>query len=396
MSIPSSILSLTNQAEALSARLERWANINSGSDNIAGLERMAGELEAGLRELTSDITRVPLAPDGRVALIARCRPDAPRRVLCSGHYDTVYPVDSAFQSCTRIDERTLRGPGVSDMKGGIVVMLAALAAFEQTAEASALGWEIVLTPDEEIGSAASRPVLEAAARRAQLGLLFEPARENGDIVQSRKGTGIFTLTCHGRAAHAGRDPGAGRNAIVALAEYLLAVQRVPEELPGLMLNLGRIRGGGTVNVVPDFAEAELNARSTTAADAQALVERLHALARPINAREGYRLEIGGQFNRPPMESTPLAAELFEMLQAIGRDLGLAPFSWAHVGGGSDGNLLQAAGLPCLDGLGAVGGNLHSADEYVLLPSLVERAQLAAALLHRLDRGEVAAFQLGAE
>jgi glutamate carboxypeptidase len=389
MPIPGSILSLTSEARALRERLERWANINSGSDHLAGLQQMAGALEAALRELTPDVTRVTVAPDGRAALIARRRPEAARRVLCSGHYDTVYPAGSPFQACTLRNEQTLCGPGVSDMKGGIVVMLAALKAFEQTSDAAALGWEIVLSPDEEIGSTASRPLLEAAARRAHLGLLFEPARENGDIVKSRKGTGIFTIACHGRAAHAGRDPGAGRNAIVALAEYLLAVNQLPSELPGVMLNIGRISGGGTVNVVPDFAEAEINARSTSAGDAARFVERLHELAATINAREGYRLEVGGQFNRPPMECTPVAERVFDVLQAAGRELNLAPFSWAHVGGGSDGNLLQAAGLPCVDGLGAVGGNLHSPNEYIHLPSLVERAQLGALLLHRLASGAVA-------
>src|SRR6185503_2042905 len=132
------------------------------------------------------------------------------------------------------------------------VMLAALQQFERSSHAAELGYEILLTPDEETGSVASRPVLEAAAAtgRFAFALVFEPARANGDLVKSRKGTGIFTLTCHGRAAHAGRDPGAGRNAILALAEYLPRVDGLNRELPGVMLNIGSIRGGGAVNIVP--------------------------------------------------------------------------------------------------------------------------------------------------
>jgi glutamate carboxypeptidase len=387
MSIPQAIAKLPLQSGALETRLIEWAEINSGSGHPAGLARMADRLETALRSLTPAVRRLPVGPDGaRHVLEARLRPEAPHQILCSGHYDTVYEPDSPFQNCRRLDAGRLQGPGVADMKGGLVVLLAALNAFEQTPAAAALGFTILLTPDEEIGSAASRALLEAAAPHHQLGLIFEPARESGDIVHSRKGTGIFRIACHGRAAHAGRAPETGRNAILALAEYLLALKSLPEELPGLMLNVGRIHGGGTVNVVPDFAEAELNARSASTTTAEAFARRLHELAAPWNHRDGYRFEITGQFNRPAMEGTPQAEALFPPLQTCATDLGLPPFDWVHVGGGSDGNLLQAAGLPCLDGLGAIGGALHSPDEYIELPSLTQRAQLSALFLHRLADG----------
>ena len=386
--VPPAIAALPRKEAELQQRLEHWCNINSGSTHLAGLANMADVLESALRTLADDVQRVPVADDGRVALVARRRPGLQRRVLCSGHYDTVYGAASPFQRCTRLDAQTLQGPGVADMKGGLVVLLAALAAHEASAPADDLGWDVILTPDEETGSAASRPLLEAAARRCQLGLIFEPARENGSMILSRKGTGIFTVTCQGRAAHAGRDPGAGRNAILALAEYLVAIQALPAQLTDVMLNVGRIQGGGTVNIVPDFAEAELNARSSTAAAADAFVAGLHRLAEPINAREGYRLRIAGQFNRGPMEDTPVAARLRPSITTAAADLSLPPISWEHVSGGSDGNLLQAAGLPCLDGLGVIGGRLHSSEEYVSLPSLVERSQLAALLLHRLASGTI--------
>jgi glutamate carboxypeptidase len=334
------------------------------------------------------VETVPLT-GGAAALRVTVRPDAPRQILCSGHFDTVYGATHPFQSCTLVDADMLRGPGVADMKGGIVLMLAALREFERSPLASRLGYEVLLTPDEETGSVASRPVIEAAARSGKFAfaLVFEPARANGDLVKSRKGTGIFTITCHGRAAHAGRDPKAGRNAILALAEVLPQVHDLNEELDGVMINIGSIRGGGTVNIVPDFASAEVNIRITLSRDRETVLARLRQLATAINSRDGYRLEISGQFNRLPKEVTPFEEQLFAQWQACGRELGLN-FSWQHVGGGSDGNLLSAAGLPNLDGIGPVGDHLHSPEECVNLPSLVQRAELAARFLTRLAAGEI--------
>lgn len=369
---------------ALRDQLIAWAEINSGSDHIAGLERMRATLAAEFDTLPGASTEhVPLAGTEARVLRVSVRPNAERQMLLSGHYDTVYGASHAFQRCTLLEADTLRGPGVADMKGGLVVMLAALRAFEATPEAARVGYEILLTPDEETGSVASRPVIEAAARtgRFAFALVFEPARANGDLVKSRKGTGIFTIACHGRAAHAGRDPESGRNAILALAEYLPGVDRLNRELEGVMLNIGTIRGGGAVNIVPDFAEALVNARITRTEDGERLLRRLHEMAAAINAREGFRLEIAGRFNRPPKEVTRREEELFAVWQQCGRETGVN-FSWQHVAGGSDGNLLSAAGLANLDGLGPVGDHLHSPNESVRLSSLTERAKIAASFLRK--------------
>lgn len=376
-------------ASALRDLLVTWANLNSGSSHLAGLARMRAALAEAFATIPeSEVNEIPLAGTEACALRVRQRPGAPVQLLLSGHYDTVYGADHPFQHCTQLDADTLRGPGVADMKGGIVVMLAALREFERSAGRHRVGWEVLLTPDEETGSVASRAIIEAAAPRFQFALIFEPARENGDLVESRKGTGIFTATCRGRAAHAGRAATEGRNAIVALAEFLVAASLIPEDLPGVLLNVGAVQGGGAVNIVPDFAQAEMNIRITHAADAPAVLQRLEALAAPINAREGFRLELAGQFNRLPLESSPLSTAMFAAWRACSREVGVAPFSWTHVGGGSDGNLLAAAGLPCLDGLGPIGGHLHSAQEYVVLSSLAGRAKVAARFLAKLSTGEV--------
>lgn len=386
MSLPAAITSLPKRADELRDLLIKWCNQNSGSDHPAGLAAMLRLLRVEFDRL--DRTEaVSLAGTTAQALRLRVRPEAPVQLLCSGHYDTVYGAAHPFQQCTLLAPDKLRGPGTADMKGGLVVMLAALQAFEKTPHASRVGYEVLLGPDEETGSQSYAPLLEAAAKRHRLGLVFEPARANGDLVKSRKGTGIFTLTCHGRAAHAGRAPGEGRNAILALCDILPRAEALTRELPGVMVNVGSIQGGGAANIVPDRAEAVINARVTHAGDDATFLRRLHEICLPWHAREGYRIEIGGGFNRGPKEENAVETALFREWQRSGRELGLA-FDWQHVGGGSDGNLLSAAGLPNLDGLGCVGDHLHSPEEFCSLPSLTARAQVAALFLHRVAAGEI--------
>lgn len=381
---------MTLNLPPLRDQLIRWANQNSGSDHLAGLAAMLGLLEADFTALPGvKAERVACLNTPAQALRVRFRPEAPRQVLLSGHYDTVYGVNNPFQRCELVDERTLRGPGVTDMKGGLVVMLAALQAYLAGNPLPTLGFEVLITPDEETGSFGSAALFTAAAKRHQLGLVFEPGRMTGNLVQSRKGTGNFAATCHGRAGHAGKSPSDARNAIAALAEFLVAAHRIHAELPGVLLNIGRISGGGeATNVVPDFAQALLDIRITRVADRAAVLARLDELAAPINTREGLRLEITGNFNRPPKECGPVEEAAFAAYQQCGQELSLAPFSWVHAGGGSDGNLLSAAGLPNLDGLGVIGDHLHSDREYCVLPSLVERANLCALFLRKLAEGKI--------
>lgn len=390
MTVPASIRQLSTRATALRDLLIRWCDQNSGSDHPAGLAGMLALLHEAFQGLPDAVVdRVALNGTTARALRVRVRPQAPLQILLSGHYDTVYGADHPFRQCTLVPPDLLRGPGTADMKGGLVVMLAALEAFAPTPHADRLGYEILLSPDEEIGSQGTRPLLLEAASRHRFALVFEPARANGDLVKSRKGTGIVTLTVHGRAAHAGRDPGAGRNAILALCELLPPIDRLSGALPGVMVNVGRIAGGGAVNIVPELACAEINFRVTRPGEDEAVQRRLRELAAPLNARDGYRVEISGGFNRGPKVETPFECALFGAWQQCGAEFG-ETFGWQHVGGGSDGNILSAAGLPNLDGLGVVGDHLHSSEEFCHLPSLVTRAQIAALFLHRLAAGEIPA------
>ena len=186
---------MTLELPPLRDRLIRWANQNSGSDHLAGLAAMLALLEADFSALPGVKTeRVPCANTSAQALRVRYRPEAPQQVLLSGHYDTVYGADNPFQRCELVDEHTLRGPGVTDMKGGLVVMHAALGSYLSSSPPPSLGFEVLLTPDEEIGSFGSAALFAEAAPRHRLGLVFEPARLNGNLVQSRKGTGNFTVS----------------------------------------------------------------------------------------------------------------------------------------------------------------------------------------------------------
>jgi glutamate carboxypeptidase len=384
-----SIATLPSRDSELRTLLLEWSAINSGSDHPAGLDRMRGALRSAFTAaFPSALVEEPALPSSPArAFRVILRPEAPFRVLLNGHYDTVYDAAHPFQTPRLLDVDTLNGPGTADMKGGIVVLLAALQAFEQTASANRIGIEVLLTPDEEIGSRASLAELERSARRCRFGLVFEPARAGGEIVRSRKGTGSITVTSRGRAAH-GALPDQGRNAIAALSEFLVGVHRLPAEMPGMLLNIGAIRGGGVINIVPDLAVAELHARIARVDQKDALLARLADLAAPINSREGHHLRIEASFDRPPKECGPAEQAAFAALNDCAADLGLPPIGWVDTGGGSDGNLLSAAGLPNLDGLGPVGDHLHSEREYVHLPSLVTRAQVSALLLQRLAAGDV--------
>ncbi len=389
-SIPPAIARLPDRTPQLAALLLRWAEINSGSGHRAGLDRMRAALREEFAAFAGAHVEELPCPGTADALLVRVRPEAPVRLLFSGHFDTVYEADDPFQHCTWLDAERVNGPGVTDMKGGLVTMLAALQAFESTPHAAKLGWEVLLTPDEETGSHGSRPHFVAAAKRNHFAFVFEPTRPNGDIVHSRKGTGGLIARCHGRAGHAAKVPSDGRNAILALAEFLQAASRLPEELPGVLVNVANIRGGGpATNVVPDFAESELDLRVTKMSDRGALTARLEALAATINAREGYKLELALRFNRPPKECLPLEEKLFPEWQRAAADVGVPRFSWVHTGGASDGNLLAAEGLPSFDGIGPIGDHLHSAREFIVIPTMATRAQIVALFLHRLAAGEFA-------
>jgi glutamate carboxypeptidase len=377
-----------------------WANINSGSYHLEGLKRCTAAVAREFAGLGGETRWIDLPAhqvmDGSGQLIERPlgqavritkRPGASRRVLLAIHVDTVYGPDDPFQKVWQADRNTLRGPGVVDAKGGLAVMLAALEAFERSAVAERVGWTVVINPDEELGSPGSASLFESLAKEHSIGLLFEPAMPDGALVGARKGSGSFTAVMHGRSAHAGRDPQVGRNAIHALAEFIVRLGELNAPAGGVTINVGRVEGGGAVNVVPDRALCRFNVRVVSPADQRTVEARIEQLAQEFSARGGYRLDVHGSFTAPPKVLDAPARRLLEQVVGCGRELGL-DLKWRDSGGTCDGNRLAAAGLPNVDSLGPRGGALHSPDEFLLLDSLTERAKLSALLLMKLAAGEL--------
>lgn len=391
---------IDSRRDALIERLIAWARINSGSRNLAGLETMGQAARDAFAPLGGQIETLQLEPMtvvdergelrqeplGRAVRITRRRPQARLRVFLGGHLDTVFAADHPFQDIAWRDENTLNGPGVADLKGGLLVMLTALQALERSPWAARLGWEVLFNPDEEIGSPGSAVLLAEAARRNDLGLVYEPALADGTLAGERKGSGNYTAVVRGRAAHAGREHHLGRNAVVALAEFIVAVNGLNGRWPGVTVNPARLQGGGPPNIVPDLAQVRFNVRVATLDEQHRVEDSLAALVADYNRRQGLSLTLHGGFGRPPKPLSETNQALFGLLADCGRTLGI-PVAWTATGGCCDGNNLAAAGLPNIDTLGVRGGKIHSADEFVLVDSLVERARLSALLLLQLATGE---------
>jgi len=371
-----------------------WAEVNSGSRNLAGLARMEGLLLEAFAPLGEPSLHAPqpatrMEADGAIVpealgrtIEVTARPEAPCRVLITGHYDTVFGADHPFQSVSWLRPGVVNGPGVADMKGGLAVMLGALSAVAASPLADRIGWTVLLNPDEEIGSPGSAGLLAARARSAACGLTFEPALADGTLAGDRPGSGNFAIHVEGRAAHAGREPEKGRNAVLAAADLALRLARLAA--PDLKVNIARIEGGGPDNLVPDSAVLRLNMRPATPASALRALAALDEATAAIEARHEVRLTRHGGFARPPKPLDRNQERLFALVRAAGRDLGL-DIRWTPSGGVCDGNNLAATGLAVVDTLGVRGGAIHSIGEYLIVESLAERARLAALVLLRIAR-----------
>jgi glutamate carboxypeptidase len=389
------------QSDTMIALTERWSAINSGSYNIEGLRHMRSALEEAFSPLQGTIEILPLQPITQIsphgvpfdvpmaeALRITRRPEAPIQILLVGHIDTVYGVDHAFQQSTRLDANTLNGPGVADLKGGLAIMLHALMTLERSPWAQNLGWQVLLNPDEEIGSIASDPLLKAAAKGKTLGLVYEPALADGTLAGARKGSGNFTLVVHGKAAHAGRNPEEGRNAIAALADLTQQIFALNGQREGVTLNPGKVEGGGALNVVPDLAILRFNIRTRVVEDEAWVLGELHKYVENLSHKDGYKAELHGHFTRKPKPMAPAVQAVFDLVQQCGRELGLT-IGTKPSGGCCDGNNLWHHGLPNVDTLGVRGANIHSDKEVAYLDSFAERAQLSALLLMKLAKGDAA-------
>ncbi|QIL02773.1 hydrolase [Sphingomonas sinipercae] len=384
-------------AEPMLEQVLAWSAINSGSRNLDGLARVAGQLADAFAGLGGDVALVDadrveaIDSAGKPFEIAhgqhlrvRVRPEARLQLLFTGHMDTVFPADHPFQETRWLDDGVLGGPGVADMKGGIAVMLAALKAVE--AAGADVGYEVLINSDEEVGSLASAALIAEAARGKRAALTYEPAAlPDGTLAGARPGSGNFAYTVRGRSAHAGRNPEDGRNALLAAADLALRLETMRR--PGLSVNPARIEGGSPTNVVPDLAVLRVNLRPATPeieADAKAELARLTAL---VAQERDVAIHAHGGFARPPKPMTAPMEQLFGLVRTAGADLGQA-IGWKPTGGVCDGNNIAACGVPVVDTMGVRGGKIHSDEEYLIVESLAERAALSALTVLRLA-GEAA-------
>jgi len=244
----------------------------------------------------------------------------------------------------------------------------------------------LLSPDEEIGSPGSAPILARLGKSSHVGLTFEPALSDGSMAGARKGSGNFALIIRGRAAHAGREHHLGRNAISAMAEFTLKLDALNGERDGVTFNMAKIDGGGAVNVVPELAIGRFNVRMLETEDMKWIRSKIDGLVSDINAKDGISAELTGDFTRPPKPMAPANALVFDWVKRAGALLG-QQIRWSPSGGVCEGNNLWASGCPNVDTLGVRGGNIHSDREYIILPSLVERAQLATLIMMKIASGE---------
>ena len=387
---------IENQESNMVDLLETITNINSGSFNKQGMNQVAGIFDRELTELGFDtnslpggIIEMPHCPNSNLSVdvadhLLASRTGSGTRLLLMGHMDTVFPPDSPFQDFS-LEDGLIRGPGVFDMKGGLVVMLYALKALEQFGLLEGKSVSVLLNSDEEVGSLSSRQYLEQQARQHDYGLVFEGSVGNNQIRQ-RKGLGQARFVVHGRASHAGAAHQDGRSAIRELAYKIIEIENMTDYETGLTVNVGLVSGGEARNMVAPCAEAYVDLRYPLPRQGENARQQFEQIAASLYSvpadSDDVSTEIWVNLHRPPKIPTTASDRLLYRTVAIGALLG-ERIGIADSGGGTDGSLTQAVGLPTLDSLGLIGSGGHSQREQAELRSFVQTTKRAAILIHRL-------------
>jgi glutamate carboxypeptidase len=363
------------------ALLKKLVETESPSHNKAAVDRVGALVAEEARRIGASVQTLPQVQTGDLVL-ARFLPSPAHGRVAGGegilllcHMDTVFPLGTLAKMPFYEKDGKVYGPGVSDMKGGIVVALAGIAAASATGNLPC-PVTVLFTPDEEIGSHASEATITKLAKESALVLVLEPAMPDGAVKTWRKGVGEFTVRTRGRAAHAGGDHEKGRNAIEEMSHQVLAIQKLTDYKKGTTLNVGVIRGGIASNVVPDEAVAEVDLRVMQPGEADRIVAAMQALCPVL---EGTSVEVTGGLNRPPMPDDERMKATFEKAKAIAARNGIV-LTAGGTGGASDANLVAPLGIPVLDGLGPVGGEYHSEREFIVAETLEQRARLLSAIL----------------
>lgn len=361
------------------AMLEELVGIESPSTDAAGVAALAQRLSRDLLPLGLHVDLVPVPGAGPILrAIVPAADSGPRPVMLLGHLDTVWPLGTLSARPIRIEGDRLHGPGAYDMKAGIVVVVFALRALRAHGPLPPV--TVFLTPLEEVDGGPYLVQMEAAMKASGAVLGFEPAWPGGAVKTERKGSGSFVVRARGRAAHAGADLSRGANAILEIAHQSVRASALTDLERGLTVNVGVIHGGIRPNVVPEHAEAEFDVRFRTLADGRRAEQAFRALAPVV---PGVTLDVVGGVHYPPLERGPHVVAVYEEARRVAREMGMELPEVAS-GGASEASFAAALGVPTLDGLGADGDGAHAIDEHALIPSLPERAALAAGLIARLS------------
>lgn len=372
---------LSGERAAMLSALEELVNCDTPSADKQRLDRAAALLCGRFERAGCTVERLanPVGGDHlKVSVPASSAAAGAKPTLLLCHYDTVWEAGTAAAWPFRVQDDRATGPGIFDMKASIVMAEFALRAV-RSLNGLTRPVTLLITSDEETGSATSRRLLEESALSSEQVLVLEPSLPGGALKTSRKGVGRFGIEIHGKAAHAGLEPEKGFSAITEMAHQILHLNSLADAPVGTTVNVGVVSGGTRSNVIPADARMEVDVRILSMAEARRLEDAIRNL-KP--AAEGISLTVTGGINRPPMERTPAGAALFVRAREIGRTLGL-DLDEGLSGGASDGNFTAALGIPTLDGLGAVGDGAHASYEYIEVNSLVERAALLANLLIHL-------------
>jgi len=384
------VRSLVEQAEQLMPLflddLKAIVNIDSGTYTKAGVDRVGAYLQERFHAsgFSTHFDKQQQYGDHLVATHSGNNPDGPR-ILLIGHMDTVFAEGAAQERPFTLGERNgmriATGPGVLDMKSGLLIGMYGLHLLIQTQQANYRSVTCIWNSDEEIGPPSSKPLIQEVARRSDAVIVLEPGRAIDSVVSSRRGSGQYRIEVHGVAAHAGVEPQNGRNAIHELAYKVLAAQAINGTISGVTLSVGIIRGGERTNVVPDFAYCEMDVRVSDQKGLQALEAALQKVAAKTHI-DGTRTVLSGGMNSMPFERSKRNEPLVDCVRAVGTELGLKIRDLGS-GGASDANNTSAVGVPTIDGLGAGGGLAHNPGEYVELDYMPTRIALLAGLVERI-------------
>ncbi|WP_078543752.1 M20 family metallopeptidase [Litchfieldia alkalitelluris] len=372
---------LQSKQEEMLYLIEELVNIDSGSYYKEGVDRVGSILKGKFERLGFIVNEKTEMEYGN-HLVIQHRDAIDPKIILVAHMDTVFPEGTVEKRPFRIEGTRAYGPGVVDMKASLVELLYALMALQDAGYNAYENVLIVLNSDEEIGSPSSRPLIEEHSTGKDYALIMEPARKDGSVVSARRGGGRYTLIVKGKAAHSGIEPEKGRSAIEALAYKIIQLHELSDHENGISVNVGLIEGGSAVNTVSPNAIAHVDIRISEVEQAAILEEQIKKICSVCDV-PGTKVTLEGEMNRPPMEKNKRSEELLQVIQGVGKEIGVKVMD-TSTGGGGDASFTSANGVATIDGLGPVGGNAHSENEYLEIPTLTERTLLLAKTIQKLS------------